>query len=372
MDTNLALTLHAAVIKSDTKELKTALFKNGYLRLLLSLLSFQLIGDRDDPDSIWQIPSHLSADQLKQSYDLIIAAEFDPPTFADGRTALDMIRRKSAGAARKKAAFDDGDDDLDSEDDGLLLFEPGGPTAMKKNDALKKLKKKRRVRDGSEDAEGPSEEILEARRKARLDREREKNSKIRSELYVHDSDDEDDIEKDRMFFEREEQLRKKTNVGIIKELLGAVKSKSATKGERKVKEPVMRKKVPMSGIVDDDSDDDVQDGQALSREKTIEISSAEEESDEDENEHSSSATNGRKRVANDISEDEAEENDTPATSPGSRQQQVKRRKMSEELIESAKQKVSAVVEDEDADAVAQPRQRVRGRAGIVLDSSDEE
>lgn len=371
--------------KSDTKELKTALFKNGYLRLLLTLISFQLISDRDDPDSIWQIPSHLSADQLKQSHDLIIAAEYNPPTFDDGRGALDMIRRKSAGTARQKAAFDDGDDDLDSEDDGLRLFEPGGPTKMQKTDALKELKKKRRVRDGSEKRTGPSEEVLEARRKARAEKEREKNSKIRSELYVHDSDDDEDAEKDRMFFEREEQLRQKTNVGIIKELLGAAKAKTAslTTGNKKQKGPVMRKKVAKSGIVEDDSEDEISGSSPapVRKEKTIEIASGEESSeDKEEEEPSSSATNGngRKRGADDESEDEAQETDTPATSPGSRQQLAKRRKMSEEAanedVPTARSNavVSDEDEDEDVDVGMKVRQRGRGRAGIVVDSSDEE
>ena len=48
----------------------------------------------------------------------------------------------------------------------------------------------------------------------------EKNRKIKSELFVHDSDEESDEERDKAFFEAEEKLRQKSKIAIMKELLG--------------------------------------------------------------------------------------------------------------------------------------------------------
>jgi replication fork protection complex subunit Tof1/Swi1 len=170
----------------------------------MALVGFQRIGADDEPDSPWMIPSGLSADQLKQSLDLIRQTEFNPPVFDDGKEAEDLIRRKSAGtAARRRTAFDD-----------EFLFPAGGPTAMKKSAALEALKKTRRRRrkSGSDEEgdEGLTEEQRKIRSEARRAKELEKLRKIKSDLYIHDSDEESDEEKDRAFFEQEEKLRQRT------------------------------------------------------------------------------------------------------------------------------------------------------------------
>ena len=132
------------MVKPDDENCKVAMFKNGYLRLLLSLIGFQRVGDNDDSDASWTIPPTMSADQLKQALDLIKKFEFSPPTFDDGRGAADLIRRKSAGTTSRRAAFDDEDDGIDDDDDEELLFPAGGPTPMNRSDVLKELKKTRR------------------------------------------------------------------------------------------------------------------------------------------------------------------------------------------------------------------------------------
>lgn len=363
----------------------------------MTLVGFQLAGDRDDPETPWLIPSLLSADQLKQSHDLIKASEFSPPTFDDGQEAGDFIRRKSAGNTRKKAAFDDGDDE-DIDDDGELMFEPGGPTAMKKSDALKALKQRRRktkdLNDEDEDT-GLSEEVLQARREARMKTERAKNNKIRSELYVKDSDDEDDEEKDRLFFEREELLRQKNKIGILKELLNVGDS-----SEKSKKQDARKKVAKATNLDDSDEESDSRPAQQKPKRKskTIEISSGEEEepsdSDDDE-EPSSSATlavAARKRAVSD-EQDEEEAEETPESSPNKPQPNsrklAKRRKVSVEVEEAAEDDNSGGVEgtlsekvegmqvdgddddEEDIAPVGKPS-RQRGRTGFVVDSSDEE
>ena len=214
---------------------KAAMFKNGHLRLLMTLVGFQRIGADDEPDSPWMVPSGLSADQLKQSLDLIKQNEFNPPVFDDGKEAEDLIRRKSAGtAARRRTAFDnESDNAIDSEEE--FLFPAGGPTAMKKSAALEALKKTRRRRrksgSGDEEDGGVTEEQRKIRADARRARELEKLRKIKSDLYIHDSDEESDEERDRAFFEQEEKLRQRT---ALQHLQGVQKLKEDSAPKRRL------------------------------------------------------------------------------------------------------------------------------------------
>lgn len=243
-------------LRPSNDAIKVATFKNGHLRLLMTLISFLRLSEEDDPETLWIIPSSLSANQLKQSLDLIKATEFNPPVFDDGKEAEDFIRRKSAGiSARKRAAYDDDSDDaLLSDGEEEFLFPAGGPTNMKKSAALEALKKTRRRRRNSgsdEDGDsGISDEVRAARAKARRERELEKLRKIKSDLYIHDSDEESNEENDRLFFEREEELRKRTSMAAARSLLSLQKPEKATGGK-----PSSKRKV---GDIwsDSDSDDD--------------------------------------------------------------------------------------------------------------------
>lgn len=321
----------------------------------MKLAGLTSIGASDDPDTSWIVPSAKSADQIKEALDLIKKFEFAPPTFDDGKGALDQIRRVSAGMNRKRAAFDDESDD-GIDDDEELLFEPGGPTAMKKSDALKALKKSRRRRrnEGSEEREsrGLTDEQIEVRAAARRARELEKNRKIKSELYVHDSDEEDE-EKDRIFFEAEERLRQQNKINIMKELLGVGQQKENSKKR-------------MAGALDVEgdaaSDEDVvmtgskkRASSAISLDSDVEVGGIGDDTDSEEEEN--------------------EKTDTPISSPH-RSAQPKRRKL---LIDDDDNLPSATrgameIDDEDEEnivPVANPR-RPRVRAGFIMDSSDDE
>ncbi|RAL67444.1 hypothetical protein DID88_008199 [Monilinia fructigena] len=343
------------VLKPDNDARKTATFKNGYLRLLMKLVGLTSIGASDDPDTSWIVPSAKSADQIKKALDLIKKFEFAPPTFDNGKGALDQIRRVSAGINRKRAAFDDESDD-GIDDDEELLFEPGGPTAMKKSDALKALKKSRRRRrnEGSEEPEsgGLTDEQLEARAAARRARELEKNRKIKSELYVHDSDEEDE-EKDRIFFEAEERLRQQNKINIMKELLGVGQQRENSK-----------KRMAGALDVEEDADNDgdiVMTGSkkrassAISLDSDVEVEGIGDDADTEEEEN--------------------ENTDTSISSPH-RSAQPKRRKVlsDDDGNEHLATKGAMEIDDEDEEniiPVANPR-RPRVRAGFIMDSSDDE
>ena len=358
------------MVKADDEVRRVALFKNGYLRLLMTLIGFQRVGLDDDPDASWVVPSTLSADQIKEALDLIKKFEFSPPVFDDGKEAGDFIRRKSAFAApRRRAAFDDEDDGID-DDEEELLFPAGGPTIKKKStDALEALKKnrRRRRREGTDEDNSITDEQREARAAARRQRELEKNRKIKSDLFIHDSDDETDEERDRIFFEQEEKLRQANKINIMKELLGLEKA-ADTGGQTKKRQ---------SSAISADSDEDNIQALARRRSESATVSIGSDDDVAEVSGHSSPAARDNVLAA---SEDEA--TDTPMSSPHAKASQSKRRKLSSDAktassypttLGKSPQGGEAMSDDDDDDAapVARPaRQRVR--AGFIVDSSDEE
>jgi replication fork protection complex subunit Tof1/Swi1 len=357
------------VVKPGDDTKRVAMYKNGHLRLLMNLIGFKREGAEDDPEATWIVPSALSADQLKQSLDLIKKFEFSPPVFDDGKEAADFIRRKSAGSgARRREVFDDEDDDND--DDEELLFEPGGPTNMKKSDALDALKKKRRRRrEGTDDEpRGLTDEQLKARNDARRARELEKNRKIKSELMVQSDDEDWDEETDKAFFEAEEKRHQQNKINIMKTLLGVSKEKEASTSGTSLK------KRQSSAIPGDDSDEEM----VLPSSKKRQSRAISIDSDNDEEEEDASLNARSSSTARDDSDEETR--GTPISSPHVKSSQAKRRKVSGD-DELASPKVSftgkenqppADDSDEDEDMpVARPaRQRVR--SGFIVDSSDEE
>jgi replication fork protection complex subunit Tof1/Swi1 len=195
------------------------MFKDNKLRLLMTLVGFQRLGDEEDADATWVIPPSITAAELRQCIDLIKKFENDPPVFDDDKVAADFIRRKQALKARHSIFGDEDDDDADflENDEAEFLFPAGGPT-NRKPDALKELKAKRQRRrrpKGSDDDEGPDEAELEARREKRRKTNLEKMRAIKSDLYVHDSDDASDEEKDRLFFDKEAELRREYSKKVL-------------------------------------------------------------------------------------------------------------------------------------------------------------
>jgi replication fork protection complex subunit Tof1/Swi1 len=349
---------------------KLAMLKNGYLRLLMTLIGFQRIGLEDDPDTTWVVPSTLSADQIQQALDLIKKFEFSPPVFDDGKEAGDFVRRKSAGIpSRRKAVFDDEDEGIDDDEDEELLFPAGGPTARKKSDALEALKKNRRRRgkEGTDEGNGITDEQLRARAEARRQRELEKNRKIKSELFIRDSDDETDEERDRIFFEQEEKLRQSNKINIMRELLGLEKGKGR-EGQTKKRQ---------SSAISADSDDDEVRTSARRQQQTNAISI-----DSDGEVAGPSGVSSPAARDNVLAASDDETTDTPMSSPHARPSQTKRRKLSSD-DEPMSSEPPAVVKDlpgaeaisDDEDEVVGPvarSARHRVRAGFIVDTSDDE
>ena len=139
----------------------------------------------DDPDAFWVIPENVTADDLETNLRLLRQYIDEPPSFDDGISGADLIRRKIA----RKESYSDSEESLLSD----------SSTSGSTNKPRKPRKK--RKRRAADDAE------LDARREKRRLADLEKRATIKSALRIEDSDDDEDA--DREFFERERELRER-------------------------------------------------------------------------------------------------------------------------------------------------------------------
>ena len=353
-----SLILSLAIHGEDEKR-RTAVLKNGYLRLLMTTVGMRRLTPylEEDLDSLWTIPSEVTADELKERIDLINSAEFNPPVFEEGVLAENEIRRKSA-APRKRADYLSEDDGSDG--DLEMLFEAGGPTNRKAIDAPKKKKSGKRLR--RQRSTEPDDEELDEKRQRRKERELEKRRKIKSEMYVRESDDDSDADWSE-FMQKEEGLRKmmqRIADEAGRSVPGVLQSEASTKKRN-------------SSIMIDSSDEE-DDIMALD---------------------SSLKRGGIEDSESSSGEDGKETQDTTLSSQGSEsvERTRKRRRISMESdaeSEDGREENGSVekVEHEDADAdadadmdredddepVASYVRRPRGRAtaGFIIDDSDDE
>jgi replication fork protection complex subunit Tof1/Swi1 len=191
--------------------------------------------------------------------ELIRKYEFDPPVYEDGKTAQDFLRSKASAArsSARKSVFDedtDGIDDDSEEDRGeYALDRPTAGQSSKK----KILKRRRRQRTPQE----LDDEEKNRRAEARRQKELEKQRKVKSTMFVHDSDDEDDPEADAEFFLREQALRDSTSAQFKRALmLGSTEPASSRKrkGDGDTSKENKRRKTPpkrKSGPFDSDGSD---------------------------------------------------------------------------------------------------------------------
>ncbi|CUS10895.1 unnamed protein product [Tuber aestivum] len=196
-------------IKPDNELRQTALLKDGKLRLLLTTLKFEKLDVTDTLDTRWIIPSQLTSIELQASLELLKLNTDNPPAFPDGQLAEDFISRKPKPRPR---VFDS-----DSDSGPEPLFEPGGPTPMPGAEKPKKKPSKRRRRkDPTESVDSASDldDAATERALKRRQKEKERMAMIKSSLFVHDSDDESDEERDNLFYEKEKIQRAMGPVGL--------------------------------------------------------------------------------------------------------------------------------------------------------------
>ena len=196
------------------------MFSNGKLRLLMTLVSFERLGMEDVPGASWIVPSALSSDDIRHSK-TIIDQTIDKPIPED-QDPREQLRRK-AGSGRGDnqdptvevnfGSDSEGEDDIP---DGYLF----PPNPRSKPNALDELKKKRKKKQNKDGEKEPLDEAtLEERRQTRLDNARARQAKIKSDLYIHASDEDSDEAGDEEFFRLEEQRRKDQADRVKKALL---------------------------------------------------------------------------------------------------------------------------------------------------------
>lgn len=385
-------------LSHDTNERKEALFRDKFLRLFLDTLGCQRLGAPEDVDGAWIIPSEVTPAQIREGLSKIQSAEHDGVELDEGKTALDCLRNKSASSRR--AAFEAGTDESEGDLDAPL-FPPNLREKRKATEGDEAPKKKRRLtrRNHKELTEEELQEKANAKRK----RDSEKNAKIKSALFVTESDDESDEERDREFFRLEEERRRK-----VKAVIGRALAKEAIREERGQVESEDEdgdgaarggkgRKRKRKGRKDVESGDDVEmadeeDSAPMRRATNSVVSSDEESSDA----NSEFPRRRKKNAAPDLSSDdedpqgdyppgpgkhdwhtlsdvEAEYEDTPTTSPPALP-------LGEVSGNAAKGDAGVHAEadgDEELEEVVKAVSAARGRGGrrmgfIVEDDSDED
>lgn len=367
------------IITPDNDSLRTAIFKEARLRLLMSLSGMERLGIEDEPSATWIIPSSLTSAELRHTHETIEQHRKNP-IFEygddDPMSAEELLRRKPTEKA-KRAEYDD-----DSEGDGIVsdddaenefLFPFSGPVDRPNahHKALDALKAKRRKRRHSNPIE-LDDETLEARRRARNKADLEKARKVKSAEFIRDSDDESDEERDRAFFAKEE-LRRKGQGEKVREAFAAGRVKKNIEGEN-VKPAAKsmngsRKRKSAAG-----------EGDGGRKKRKTDSGSSDEESDDDEDIATDDGSSSPARRAKSVSSAESEDEVTPLSSPP-----LVGLTLSSKAADNAAQledaaKVSEIaldvrddVEDEEdeADDIWVSTARRRGRVAVLDDSDDE-
>ncbi|KAL4746236.1 topoisomerase 1-associated factor 1 [Aspergillus terricola var. indicus] len=207
-------------VKSQDDSFKRAIFQNAKLRLLMTLLKFDRLGQENVEGISWIIPSELKSDELRESKAVVDKALLIGNT--DERDPNDLLRKKYGHESRDGVSGQGLDVNFGSDSEGEDVI-PDGPlfpaNPRSKANALNDLKQKRKKRKEKGEKEPVDEETLEERRQARLENTRWRLAKIKSDLYVHASDEESDVDADQEFFRLEEERRKEQSERIKKALL---------------------------------------------------------------------------------------------------------------------------------------------------------
>lgn len=355
------------------------MFKDNKLRLLMTLVGFVRIGDVDDVDASWIVPSALRAEELAESAKLIGDFEFAPPTYEEGKSAEDFVRSKAAAARRRRAEYDDDTEGSGPEDEDEDLLPAGAPTTRKADHDSGQPKKKRRLVQKREELD---DEEKEKRRKAREKAEREKRRKIKSSLFIDSDDDLTDEERDRDFFAREAAQRKATQADVLKALTSSGLN-SITSRKRKFPLPdksAADKRSKTSLDAEDDSDAPRDDGlKNRSRDSLSDVDGDADVASDEEAERDKENRVAKQSSPVVLSDDESGSDENVAekplslphtnateadrTKPGSRESATSNRN---EVVNKA-----VGEESDDDDVPVRTLQRRTMRAGFVIDSDSE-
>lgn len=348
--------------RPTTDEIRTAMFKNARLKLLMTLCGLQILGDEDVLGSPWVVPGPVTATDLRESRSAIETFEETPWQSEDPEAEPeDMLRRvPKEYTATREGVNEDGEprrdafiDDSEGEED----FEFPDNIRAKSNkraDALDQIKKQRRKRKRNDEDEVDDDTAAAARRKARKDANDERRRKIKSELRVRDSDDESDAEADRAFFEREAEVRRRQEENIKRAMQPGLAGEDEDKEGRKKQKKV--KAFSEAELLGEDGDlmdlDGAQDEDTADSSQPVRGDDTDEVDSDDETPLSSQSDEQARRGLKEMQQ------------PRTRTDLPRKTKTSAD--------VDAVAEESDEDDDIQAPPTARRRGGFIIDSDDDE
>lgn len=342
----------ATDVKARDDFCKNAMFANAKLRLLMSSVGFERLGVEDVPGASWVVPAALTSDDLREKVSPINKALLNPVSEGSEEDPRQLLRRRETGSARQSGVHGPLDVNFGSDSEGEdtvpdgPLFPPNPRSKLNALDELKKKRKKKRKDDTEK--EPLDDETLNARRDERLSNALARQAKIKSDLFIHASDEESDEEADKVFFRLEEERRLKQAEDVKRAQLTGTLEKASKGGKSSVRkrksdlgiasnaaEPKRRRRGPGS----DDGDGDILMA-----------------------EHSP----GSQQLS--TTHDAQADEDTPLTSAEDDFN------FDDDLVINRDRQPKAVAAEDDADGDEEdtPVARRRMRGGFVLDESDSE
>lgn len=234
----------------------------------MTVVGFERLGVEDVPGASWVVPSAMTANDLHEIISEVNKALVSP--VSEENDPREQLRRKPTGSARDSLTlqsninvnFGSESEGEDEVPDGFLF----PPNPRSKSNALEELKKKRKKKRKSDaEKETLDDEILEERRQARLTNTLARQAKIKSDLFIHASDEESDEDADKEFFRLEEERRKKQAENVKKAMLtgeietaqGKKKASRKRKSDTGAAEAKRARRKSAESDADSDGDDDI-------------------------------------------------------------------------------------------------------------------
>ena len=249
------------VIRPAVDEIRTATFKNAKLKLLMTLSGFERLGVEDEPNAIWIIPSVLisaNLEELRSTIEKSLEVAWTDPGGCEPEDLLRRVKTIPAYAEDDEPRRDGFIDDSEGSDDLQDFMFPDN--LRSKSDALDTLKHqhKKRKLTRKKNAEPLGKDELDERRKAREQAALDRRRKIKSELYIRDSDEEMDEEENRAFFAREEENRKRQAQRVLAALRTGSNEKVAAKKRKSDGDAEANQKKRRRSMTDDEDEDEME------------------------------------------------------------------------------------------------------------------
>jgi len=345
-------------VRPTSEEIKTAMFKNARLKLLMRLAGFEILEGEDMLGASWVIPSALSSERLQESKTAIEQYEATPwQPEDDDEAPEDLIRRvrhpnqRADDEAATGAGFID-DSEGDDQVEEFLFPDNLRKRSSKPRNLLEELKARRRKRKRDEEGDGEVDEELAAqRRKAREAAALERRRRIKSELYIRDSDEETDQERDQEFYRKEEEVRRRQEENIRHQMALNLAAQSST-GKRGNSAHPANQQETQSDLSERDDEDMIM-------------------LDEEEEEPNDTASSQPRRP---FESGEESEEETPPSSQSSARRSPRALKELPQPTLAPTPGLKGVASDEQGDnddQVVLPGRRHQIRGGFIVDSDDE-